>query len=116
MWSFGFWTGCVSATLVERVVLRRDEVSKAQANDPGFLECRSFVGFGYHQSGHLARDGFVFVRHRVMVCRQVVILQDVMHFGCEHEVQDGQFGRDRIGGKERWNMGRFGCRTLQSER
>ena len=31
---------------------------------------------------------FVFVRHRVLVCRQVVILQDDMLFGSDYEVQD----------------------------
>ena len=73
-------------------------MSKTQVNVSGFSECWSFTGFGYHQSGHLVRGGFVFAWHRMVVCRQVVILQDVMHFGCDHEVQDGQFGRDRIGG------------------
>ena len=41
------------------------------------------------------------------MCRQVVILQDVMHFGCEHEVQDGQFGRIWLGSVKRGKTNRL---------
>ena len=71
------------------------------------FECQSLGWLCVLPNGTSCQRWFRFVRHRVVVCRQVVILQDVMHFGCEHEVQDGQFGRIWLGSVKRGKTNRL---------